>query len=448
MPIELQILNNSPIPLGAPDCDGSTLSVGSGVTEGRLQEVLQDYIPKSDIDTTLSISGDVAESKTVGDILNAYAKIFANGWSKNDWGAVKALLDVGMLQKAYPVGAQITDKWYKTASTSYDAKWDIVNYNANGDVVVKWHYATPDGMAFDEPEALYYADGTETAGSYYIKIGNNYGSGGVNGWVKDKCIQFTFTADLAEGDQLVIATNKDSKTDVLDVDWTVYGAGSTTAKQTGHTSEGNTGTLLGTVGTNIHRTEGRLNAPSRVVYGYNRWSQSAIRQWLNSDGPAGSWWTMQNPWDRPSALNARGFLAGLSADLLSIIAPTRVRVALNTVEEGLPDFEETEDLIYLPAMENMYIVPQYEEEAEAWDYYKTLSAEAGREDRYELYGTYPELITYRVDSPTSAAYVWLRSCARGNATNAGAINTTGGVRNSYASVTFCACPACTIKKSV
>ena len=68
---ELRILENPPLRIGLNDSEVDPLLVASGVTEGRLAEVLEDYIPKSDIDTTLSIEGDVAESKTVGDILMA-----------------------------------------------------------------------------------------------------------------------------------------------------------------------------------------------------------------------------------------------------------------------------------------------------------------------------------------------------------------------------------------
>lgn len=67
--ITLRILGQEPLPLNLGSDNSETLSVGSGVTEGRLQEVLQDYVPKSDIDSTLSISGDVAEAKATGDAI-------------------------------------------------------------------------------------------------------------------------------------------------------------------------------------------------------------------------------------------------------------------------------------------------------------------------------------------------------------------------------------------
>lgn len=67
--ITLRILGQEPLPLNLGSDNSETLSVGSGVTEGRLQEVLTDYVPKSDIDDTLSISGDVAEAKATGDAI-------------------------------------------------------------------------------------------------------------------------------------------------------------------------------------------------------------------------------------------------------------------------------------------------------------------------------------------------------------------------------------------
>ena len=99
--------------------------------------------------------------------------ILAWGETAEDWGGVKKLVDHGVAAQRLPIGTQIIDKWKKAADgTEYDAPWDVVHHHQNGDMELNWHYAYPDGVPFDEPEAIYYADENGlAAGQYYINIG-------------------------------------------------------------------------------------------------------------------------------------------------------------------------------------------------------------------------------------------------------------------------------------
>ncbi len=399
--------------------------------------------------------GKVGTEATLLEILDrvqniaADTDILAHGATAGDWAGVKAFVDHGVAANRIPIGTQIIDTWKKTAEgADIPTPWDVVHHHANGDMELNWHYALPDGMPFDEPEAIYYApDGGLAAGQYYIGIGSAYG----DGWTTDKKINFTLTDAMDADDQLVIDCGKANANDPTNGrTWNVYAKGSTTSKQTGVTSNSDTGTSLGTIGaTNVHKTEGQLNAISRVVYGSGRWKESAIRQFLNSDAAAGAWWTAQNGWDRPpsEAASQRGFLAGCSADFLSILEETDVVTALNTQEGFATNTETTQDKIYLPCMENWYINPQLAGEGAEWDYYKTLAAEAGLTGKFQQYGTYEILKKYRADSTTSAVGVWVRSCYRGTAYNAWLVNTSGYVHSHPACNAYRGCPACKIKKS-
>ena len=359
-------------------------------------------------------------------------------------------VNAGLASKLYPVGTQIMDKWSKAAGgVEYSAPWDVVHHDASGNMFLDWHYAIPDGIPFDEPEAIYYApSGGLAAGTYHILIGNAYGTG----WDTAKAIQFTLTAAMDEDDQLVIDCGTNYANDpTAGRAWNVYAKGSTTSKQSGTTSNGTDGTELGTIGAvNVHRTNGNLNAISRVVYGSGRWKESAIRQWLNSDEAAGAWWSAQNGWDRPPAVAAtlRGFLAGFSEDFLSILEESDVVTALNTQEGFADTTETTQDKIFLPCLENWYINPQLAGEGDEWDYYKALAQEAGLSGKFQQGQTYEILKKYRVDATTSAVVVWLRSCTRGYAYNAWHVSSSGYV--GYAGTAYYAnrgCPACKIKKS-
>lgn len=391
------------------------------------------------------------KAKSAVDHLEEDVKDLADAvFGGHTWQALKELVDSGEAAHVLQVGDQITDSWEKAAGTSYVAPWDVVHHMPNGDMVLNWHYAFPDGIAFDAPEAIYYAPaGGLAAGTYHIAIGTKYS----DGWLTDHNIQFTLTADMAEDDQLYIDCGTDAKIDPTNGrTWNVYAKGSTTSKQTGTTSNGTGGTLLGTIGaTNNHKPEGNLNAQSRVVYGYGRWSQSAIRQWLNSTAAANAWWTPQNPWDRPPSQHSsvRGFLAGLAPELQDILVPVDVVTALNTQEGFAENTEATQDKIFLPSLEEMYITPQLADvEGVDWDYNKALAAEAGLTGKFAQYGTYEILKKYQVSSKTSAVYVWLRSCNRGTAYDAWFVYSSGNVYNYTACSAYRGCPACIIKKSV
>lgn len=365
----------------------------------------------------------------------------------NSWAELQAIVDKGKAAKLLPVGTQIGDEWINPSNVRYDDPWDVVHHYEDGSMALCKHYAFNDAIGFDAPEAIYYAgDGGLPAGTYYIPIGYAYG----NGWVKDAAIYFTLTSAMDAGDQLFIDCGKDNKNDPAGGrSWKVFAKGSTAVKQSGTTAASGTGTELGsTSSANPHRTNGQINAPSRVVYGYGRWSQSAIRQWLNSDAAANAWWTPQNPWDRPSEQhNVRGWLAGQDPDFVAMIKPVDVVTVLNS-QEGFENLlETTQDKIFLPALNEWDIAPELAGEGESWDYYEALAAEAGLTGQFQRGQTYEILKKYNVTAKTSAVAVWLRSCIRGSALSAWFGNTSGGVYSNTASYAVRGCPACIIKKS-
>ena len=107
---------------------------------------------------------------------------------------------------------------------------------------------------------------------------------------------------------------------------------------------------------------------TRQTYGNNRWSVSNIRQWLNSNGAANSWWSKPDENDKDEAptedkvvessasensypagayADAPGFLAGFSNDVLQhlTIIPN-VTLKPNNDGGGL---ETTYDKVFLPS---------------------------------------------------------------------------------------------------
>lgn len=364
------------------------------------------------------------------------------------WEAYRQSVRKGIAKSELPVGSQLIDEWEVSAGgTKYPCPWDVAHYDDEGNAYLKWHWGLANDVQFDAAEAIYFApEGGLPAGQYHIAISIAYG----NGWVAGQNICFTLNQAMAAGDQLVINTGSDSAVNPTNGRaWNVYAKGSTTSKDSGTTSNSSAGTLLGSTSSEgVGYTNGQINAPQRVVYGYNRWSQSAIRQYLNSAGAANAWWQPQNGWDRPPSQLAsiRGFLAGFGEEFLAVLEESEITTAINTVEGSAQAAETTRDKIFLPSLTEMYINPQYAEGVE-WDYFKELAHDAGLAGKFAQYGTYPILRTFRISATTSAVYSWSRSANRGAASGPWSVYSSGSVTDNAAISSGSGRPACIIKKS-
>jgi hypothetical protein len=90
------------------------------------------------------------------------------------------------------------------------------------------------------------------------------------------------------------------------------------------------------------------NPNSKIMMsGNSRWDLSNIRQWLNSDGAANSWFTLSHEFDAaPTYTNEPGFLTGFSSGTKQhFIASTVSTYLPTTYEIGSVD---TNDIFYLP----------------------------------------------------------------------------------------------------
>ena len=336
-------------------------------------------------------------------------------------GEILEVMDYG--DQIAPAWADGTDNYNPAFNLCHEADALLEDQESIHGAYWEWDKVLPYGAQFDAPEAIYYFDGTEQPGDYYITIGAAYS----NGWIAGQSIQITLTAAPDADDQLVISLNTSGDTNPTGGrTWNVYAKGGTESKQTGTTSNGTSGTKLGeTSSTNGNTTNGRVNAPSRCVYGSNRWSQSGLRQFLNSAAAAGSWWTAQNPWDRPHALAATkaGFLAGYSADVVRYFKPIKVVTVACDADSNAEDV--TYDRVFLSALEQMYCTPQFSgKEGEYWEYYKRL---LGRTTTAPTNATYARLIKYALNSPTSAQYCVRRSANRALATYVWRVASSGYV---------------------
>ena len=231
-------------------------------------------------------------------------------------------------------------------------------------------------MPFDAPEALYIApEGGLAAGIYYFTVTGLSSSWGSYKNNNEKTFMFTLTDDLTEGQQLALSAAYDT----VDWDGTYIRVYDSPYETTFNTSYGTGGNMLltawdnesgdplsGNTSENSTSGNGNLNHIQRVMFGYNRWSQSAMRQWLNSSPPARNadnpetypgWWIPQNKYDRiPSqGYTLSGFLAGYEDDFIAAMKPVKVVTTCNTITDI------TYDKVFLPSLTQMNIVSSVED---------------------------------------------------------------------------------------
>ena len=366
----------------------------------------------------------------------------------------------GEASNVFNIGDQINVNW-NNGQNDYVLPFDITHFGdvqlQDGETIpgmfIQSHYAL-DGVQFDQNEAFYVVPaGGMAAGTYHFTMGNSWGTHVVSG----KSYEFTLAESYAEGDllQLGTATSEVSGLpDTAPANWrvrTYKASGSTPAGLAANAteivtlSEGTGGIDLGTLSSSTKYGTSGLNNMQRAAYGYNRWSQSAIRQQMNSDAAAGSWFTPQNPYDRrPDQLaSLRGMKAGFDEGFLNILKPVKVTTALNTVtDDQIGASEDTFDMFFLASLEQEYIQPQASGvEGQYWEYWKRR---LGLTNPQPTGQPFPAHIRYAYNAKTSAQHCRLRSALRGDACYAWAVNPSGTASDYLATYAFRAVPACVI----
>lgn len=368
---------------------------------------------------------------------------------------IHRIVQAGEAPGVFGIGDQIMLN-YNDGAQDYVLPWDIVHFGdvelADGETVpgmyLQSHYAM-ETCQFDGNEAFYVADEALPVGTYYVTFGDSWG----NNVKKDESYAFALTQQVPAGGMLMFGKASSTTAALPDTDpaeWRVWSFASQTAAEPIEIvslAAGAAGTNIGTLSANTKYGAAGLNQLHRSAYGYNRWSQSAIRQRLNSAAAAGAWWTPQNRFDRqPDQLAAlRGFMAGFDEEFLNIIKPVKVRTALNTVTDSeIGTYEDTYDTFFLASLEQEYIVPQLASvEGEAWEYWKQRLGLASPQVTGNA-GTNAAHIRYGYNAKSSAQYCRLRSATRGYGNSAWYVNSTGIASNTGAPSAFRCAPACVI----
>ena len=344
----------------------------------------------------------------------------------------------GMGAATYPVGTQFALTHSVYGSHKHNVIGQDHDQDAHGhfnhSMTIQMDDQIADGTPFDMPEALVYAVQAIAAGSSF-----HFSHSAALNDVPAGNYQFTLETAVPAGGQIMLVKSGTA--------WkvtTYASATSTTALETVNCVSGSTGTDLGNItdptNTLMHAgikaseiaagTALVINHGSITQYGYNRWSQSAIRQWLNSSAAANEWWTPQNVFDRPPSYASRpGYLAGFDAAFVAALGEITHSTVLNTVTDGGTS-ETVTDKVFLLSRKEVGLGNEIanQNDGSVYEYWDG----ATNKDRIKLRGS-------------SAANWWLRTPSSGNASGVRTVNTDGSLTTTHhAMYAYGVAPACVI----
>ena len=342
------------------------------------------------------------------------------------WRAIKENVKMGFGELLYPVGTEFEVECPSGAPYNSIIFVVVGHRVENGEHIMTLlmkHVIY--GLQFDTPQAIIVPDETMAAGTYHFKLLIGYDTAYDGG----KSVQFTLANDLAAGGQIVM--NWPYNQTWIGKNITVYGEFGANAIETCVMSEGTDGTDLG----DADGTVSILNHTQRARYGSNNYKESALREWLNSGGAAGSWQTQQTRFQRPCsyAANRAGFATYLDPEFAAVI---REGTHLNRTNEvfdlnGKKQAYSTTEKFFLPSQEEIGFSPESGIVCgTAFDFYSG----AAQSDK----------IKYDITAQTTARIWWLRTPYPSSAYTERCVTSSGALGGNHAYYGNGASAACEI----
>ena len=310
--------------------------------------------------------------------------------------------------------------------------------NLKHSMTLQMHDLWPTAIAFDATEATWYIDEDTypqglAAGTYHFTLPAGYD----NAYGGGSTLNFTLTKDVPVGGQIRFAWGSNTQANTCKIS-TYASIGATVVIETVSVADGEAGIAMPT----LHATavSDNANCVHRFRYGSNNWAESGIRQWLNTDAEANTWWEPKTVFDRPIAIasTTAGFLKGIDPAFLDVVGEV-----VKTTQESITDeygLNTSTERFFLLSRPEVYAGTE-------------RSADGADGKVYEYYGAgYSDLaspgtgadsnrIKYRSGSAT---YWWLRTpnstCGHG----VRFVYPTGSLSYSGASSSNGVAPACVI----
>lgn len=383
-------------------------------------------------DTFVSGCGEVK----AGEYLFTYD---GKSWRKED-GAIIKIADYGITLTGTPVAG---DHVIVTETTT-QLKFDVIGIDHDTPADAKYthsmtlqmHDLWATAMVYDASEALWYIDeetypsGLE-AGTYHFTLpagyDNTYGGGST--------FNFTLATTVPVGGQVRFAWNYNTQASACKI-ITYTSATSTTALETVGVTAGEAGTAMPTLSATA--VTANTNCVHRMRYGSNNWAESGLRQWLNTDGAANTWWEPKTVFDRPTSAGSVGFLKGFDPAFLNVIGNV-TKTTQKSISDGY-GLETTTERFFLLSRPEIYAGTERGADGADGTVYAYYGA--GHSDLTAPgTGADANRIKYRNGSAT---YWWLRTPNSGNGYNVRTVYPTGTLYNGNAYSSIGVAPACVI----
>lgn len=371
--------------------------------------------------------------------------IYANISTKKFWEDFRDDVRSGHIGMRYNIGNIVYDNCDSTTGTAFqivgiDDHFDPVLYNQGYKHSITLCQYKLDVRQFSATDAFICLDKAMSPGTYYFTIPNYDATYGGN-----KSYYFVTTKEIPIGGQIVMnwPSNQVPKT------VSTYSSSiSTTALDNNLTlTEYISGTspeaiYIGTISysTTITTSEfGKLNYIQRARYGSNNYAQSGLRQLLNTNANANTWWDPKTIFNRPYAnRDINGYLSTLNPDFLNVLVnPEITYISNNTFEFQSLDGTSFSLNTNYTLTDKMFLLSHTEVNLSA---NPTLGSVL---DYYNSYTNNSNRIKYRKDNG-NADYWWLRTPYPAYASSVRLV-TTSGASATRANYSYGAAPACVIQ---
>ena len=326
------------------------------------------------------------------------------------WESVKRYVQQGFGKKAFPVGTQ-----FAVTKGESQIIFDVVAHDkqknpsdANAHTMTLMMHSVIYDRQFDAPEFLWVNSGTEDlpVGTYNITLYKGAYGGETS---QDGTYQFTITQPIPVDGGIkhtaIGAYQSQSyiKANITSGKFNTFNADRTALESNLVTTEGSSGTSLGTASRNsadIVNTIGKFNSVERNIYGSNNYKESGLRQWINSN-KASDWWSKKTDFDiKPSYAGVAGFLNEMDAQFLAVVKAIDVVTRRNTVYEtdGVyatgNETYTTRDKFFLASRDEMGFTSEGVACGTVFDLYNGA--------------TNADRVKYDITSGATARYYWLR----------------------------------------
>lgn len=370
------------------------------------------------------------------------------------WEGIREIVRAGKASQYYPIGSIIYDNFNESTGTAFQ----VVAYNNHFDPTLTaqgyTHSMTlcelllTDIITFDAQEAFLYTEVDIPAGTYKFTIPNydaTYGG--------DKTYYFTSTATLPSGSQIVMnwpyqqtpktvtgyaGPNPQTNTTAL----SGFSALTLTEWVDGTSPEAtDLGTITGPTTQLGTSNYGQMNHIHRARYGSNNYLQSGIRQYINSNSAANTWWTPQTVFDRPyGSRTSAGKLTKLNQDLVSVMATPEIKSRTNSYFEttSLDGTTFTLSTDYTINTDKMFLLSPMEVN------FNTTDTTIGTTLDYYIGANNGKRIKIRKSNNT-AYYWWLRTPYPSNVHYVRGVYTSGALTSNDATNSGGVAPACIIQ---